>query len=79
MYVYSLYISSCFRKGSFISKEQLNNVPLKNEDYCILTNFEDFTCLYVGKAIKCDKDGSYNFIDYDTLFKTSLSTGKIIN
>jgi len=50
-------------------------VPLKNEDYCILTYFEDFSCLYGGKAIKCD-NGSYDFVDYDTLSKTATSTGK---
>jgi len=51
-------------------------VPLRNEDYCILTYFEDFTCLYVGKAMKCDNNGSYNFVEFDTLQKTATSTGK---
>eukprot|EP00102_Acyrthosiphon_pisum_P023137 XP_016660347.1 PREDICTED: uncharacterized protein LOC107883907 [Acyrthosiphon pisum] len=70
----SLYLSS----SSVISKGKLNNVPLKNEDYCILTYFEDFTCLYVGKAIKCGNNGSYSFIDLETLDKTAKSTDKIL-
>jgi len=73
MYIHSLYLSS----SSVISKEKLNNVPLKNEDYCILTYFEDFTCLYVGKAMKCGNNGSYSFVDSDTLINTAKSTGKI--
>ncbi|XP_060860314.1 uncharacterized protein LOC132937513 [Metopolophium dirhodum] len=74
----SLHVSRTFRKGSFISKEKLNNVPLKNEDYCILTYFKDFTCLYVGKAIQCGNNGSYNFVDYDTLLNTAKSIDKIL-
>ncbi|KAE9524914.1 hypothetical protein AGLY_014964 [Aphis glycines] len=74
----SSYLSSSYRKGSTFSQEKLNNISLKNEDYCILTYFEDFTCLYVGKAIKSDKDGSYNFFDFDTLCKTACSTDKIL-
>ncbi|XP_060862031.1 uncharacterized protein LOC132939048 [Metopolophium dirhodum] len=74
----SSYVSRTLRKGSFISEKNLNNVPLKNEDYCILTYFEDFTCLYVGKAIKCGNTGSYNFVDYDTLLNTANSTDKIL-
>lgn len=50
-------------------------MPFKNEDYCILTYFEDFTCLYVGKARKCDNNGSYDFVDGDTPFETARSTG----
>ncbi|KAL4141977.1 hypothetical protein QTP88_004511 [Uroleucon formosanum] len=69
---------SSFRKGSFFNEEKLNNVPFKNEDYCILTYFEDFTCLYVGKARKCDNNGSYDFVDGDTPFETARSTDKII-
>eukprot|EP00102_Acyrthosiphon_pisum_P026205 XP_016663415.1 PREDICTED: uncharacterized protein LOC100569023 [Acyrthosiphon pisum] len=70
--------SRTFRKCSFISEEKLNNVPLKNEDYCILTYFKDFTCLYVGKAIKCGNNGSYDFVDFDTLLNTAESTDKIL-
>jgi len=73
MYVHSLYVPS----SSVISKENLNNVPFKNEDYCILTYFNDFTCLYVGKAMKCGNNGSYYFVDYDIVIKTAKSTGKI--
>ncbi|XP_060858547.1 uncharacterized protein LOC132935918 isoform X2 [Metopolophium dirhodum] len=69
--------SRTFRRGSFISEEKLNNVPLKNEDYCMLTYFEDFTCLYVGKAIKCN-NGSYTFVDYDTVRYTNESTDKVL-
>jgi len=76
IYIYSLYPSRNFRKESFISEEKLNNVPLKNEDYCILTFFKDLTCLYAGNAIRCDNNGSYNFVDYDTLLNTAKSTGK---
>lgn len=75
IFIYSSYLSSSSRKDSNFSQEKLNNMPLKNEDYCILTYFEDFTSLYVGKAIKSDKDGSYNFFDFDTLCKTACSTG----
>lgn len=75
IYIYNLYLSSSFRKDSFFSEEKLNNVPLKNEDYCILTYFEDFTCVYVAKARKCDDNGSYDFVDSDTLYKTANSTG----
>ncbi|XP_022168298.1 uncharacterized protein LOC111032328 isoform X2 [Myzus persicae] len=74
----SLYLSSSSRKGSFFNEEKLNNVPLKNKDYCIMTYFEDLTCLYVGKAIKSDNDGSYDFVDFDTLHKTAISTDKIL-
>ncbi|XP_029347622.1 uncharacterized protein LOC100166817 isoform X3 [Acyrthosiphon pisum] len=73
----SLYLSSSSKKDSFFSKEKLNNVPFKNKDYCILTYFEDFTCLYVGKAIKSD-NGSYDFADGIILTKTAKSTDKII-
>lgn len=75
IFIYSSYLSNSSRKDSTFSQEKLNNMPLKNEDYCILTYFEDFTCLYVGKAIKSDKDGCYNFFDFDTLCKTACSTG----
>lgn len=75
IYIYSLYLSSSSRKGSFLSDEKLNIVPFKNKDYCILTYFEDFTCLYAGKAVKCDNDGSYEFIDFDVIEKTVHSTG----
>jgi len=78
MYIYSLYLSSSSRKGSFFSEEKLvkkNNVPFKNEDYCILTYFEDFTCLYVGKAIKRVDNGSFDFADGIILTKTARSTG----
>ncbi|XP_008187183.1 uncharacterized protein LOC100570802 [Acyrthosiphon pisum] len=74
----SLYPFRTFRKDSFISEKKLNNVQLKNEDYCILTYFEDFTSLYVGKAIKCGNNGSYNFFEYDTIFNTANSTDKIL-
>ncbi|XP_026818102.1 uncharacterized protein LOC113557019 isoform X2 [Rhopalosiphum maidis] len=74
----SLYLSSSSRKGSIFSQEKLNSMPLKNEDYCILTYFEDFTCLYVGKAIKSDTDDSYNFFDFDILCETACSTDKIL-
>ena len=50
-------------------------MPLKNEDHCILTYFEDFTCLYIGKAIKRDNDGRYDFVDINTLSNTAESTG----
>jgi len=50
-------------------------VPLKNGDYCILTYFEDFTCLYAGKAIKSGDNGSYDFVDCATLINTAESTG----
>jgi len=50
-------------------------VPFKNKDYCILTYFEDFTCLYAGKAVKSGNDGSYDFFDFDILSKTVCSTG----
>ncbi|CAI6358820.1 unnamed protein product [Macrosiphum euphorbiae] len=73
----SLYVSRTLRRGNFISEEKLNNVPLKNEDYCILTYFEDFTCLYIGKAIKRDNDGRYDFVDINTLSNTAESTDKI--
>jgi len=75
MYIYSLYLSSSSRKGTFFNEDKLNNVLLKNKDYCILTYFEDFTCLYAGKAVKSDIDGSYNFVDFDILQKTANSTG----
>ncbi|XP_029341209.1 uncharacterized protein LOC115033194 [Acyrthosiphon pisum] len=70
----SLHLSRTFRKGSFLSEEKLNNVPLKNEDICILTYFKDFTCLYVGKAIKCGNNGGYDFVDYDTVLNTTMDT-----
>eukprot|EP00102_Acyrthosiphon_pisum_P022410 XP_016659620.1 PREDICTED: uncharacterized protein LOC107883660 [Acyrthosiphon pisum] len=74
----SLHLSRTFRKGSFLSEEKLNNVPLKNEDICILTYFKDFTCLYVGKAIKCGNNGSYNFVDYDPVINTAMDTDEIL-
>ncbi|XP_029344966.1 uncharacterized protein LOC100167801 isoform X2 [Acyrthosiphon pisum] len=73
----SSYVSRTLKRVSFSSKEKLNNVPLKNEDYCILTYFEDFTSLYVGKAIKCD-NGSYDFVDINTLLNTAKSTDQIL-
>ncbi|CAI6358736.1 unnamed protein product [Macrosiphum euphorbiae] len=69
--------SRTLRRGNFISEEKLNNVPLKNEDHCILTYFEDFTCLYIGKAIQRDNDGRYDFVDINTLSNTAESTDKI--
>jgi len=50
-------------------------LPFKNEDYCILTYFEDFTCLYVGKAIQCGDNGSYDFVNSVIVTKTAKSTG----
>jgi len=75
IYIYSLYLYSSSRKGSFLNDEKLNIVPFKNNDYCILTYFEDFTCLYAGKAVKCGNNGSYNFVDFNILEKTINSTG----
>lgn len=48
---------------------KLYDIPLKNEDYCFITYFEDITCVYVCKAIK--KDTKYEVYNFDILTKTA--------
>lgn len=55
-------------------KTKQNNLMFKNGDYCKITFFEDFTCLYVCKALKKDEN-DYGVLDTDLILKTASSTG----
>lgn len=50
-------------------------MPLENKDYCIITYFEDFSCIYVCKVIYDDINDTYDLCDGDVLLETAKSTG----
>jgi len=57
------------RRNSFLISPKHYDLPLKNKDYCLVTYFEDFSCIYVCKAIK--KDTEYEVYNFDILTKTA--------
>lgn len=78
IFIFSLPKHS-LRKSSFHSiqqKRKQKSLLLKNGDYCIITHFEDFSSIYVTKAIKNSKDGSFDVCSLEVTKKTIESIGK---
>lgn len=66
-----------FRKGSFLNQKESNNVPFKNGDICIITYFEDFSDIYVCKALHNTSNKTYDMIGIDVVLMTMSSTGEL--
>jgi len=77
IYIFSIYLSKSFRRGSFNNKPKTYDIPFKSGDVCMITYFEDFTCLYVCKAKKNDQH-SYELINENIPLMTLKSEGMIL-
>lgn len=78
IFIFSLPKHS-LRKTSIHSiqqKREQKSLPLRNGDYCFITYFKDLSCIYVTKAIKNTKDGSFDLCSLEVTGKTIESQGK---